>query len=276
MWSRRSQTRARPTELEGAVIVPDLGPVRLKLAEAQRLGFLGPGSVDDQLEHSSAFVAVILRLALSPGMPAERSSELWRRAATAVGADLDRGGRESLRVADLGSGGGLPGLVLASLLPAARVYLIEGSTRRAHWLARATAELELRNVEVVGARAELVGRSEELRGTMHVVTSRSFGPTAVVAECAAPLLSPGGVLVVSEPPRSEPLSSLRRKRALTPSEPRMHLEDRWPSMELRSLGLSGAEPLEEAGRSFTVLTLRAACPERFPRRTGVPEKRPLF
>jgi 16S rRNA (guanine527-N7)-methyltransferase len=256
-------------------MVPELGPVRLQLVEAQRLGFLGPAPVDDQLAHSSAFVAIIQRLVAVLGRGVEPIPEPPCSSMTAV-ARADWGDHELFRIADLGSGGGLPGLVIASLLPAAWVYLIEGSTRRAHWLARVATELELRNVEVVGARAELAGRSGDLRGTMHVVTSRSFGPTAVVAECAAPLLVPGGVLVVSEPPESGHLRWPSRQEVAIPSERRTHLEDRWPSTALGSLGLSGAKPVQEAGRSFAVLTLCAPCPERFPRRTGVPEKRPLF
>lgn len=256
-------------------MVPALGPVRLKLVEAQSLGFLGPAPVDDQLEHSSAFVTVIRRLVAPIGASTERLSESRRSPVTAI-ARPDGGDHELLRIADLGSGGGLPGLVVASLMPGARVYLIEGSMRRADWLAKVTAELELRNVEVVGARAELAGRSAELRGTMQVVTSRSFGPTAVVAECAAPLLLPGGVLVVSEPPESEHLRWSSRQDVAIPSERRTHLDGRWPPPALGLLGLSGAEPVQEGGRSFAVLTLRAPCPERFPRRTGMPEKRPLF
>lgn len=256
--------------------MPELGAVRLMLAEAQRLGFIGPGPINDQVEHSSAFAAVIRRLSLSPGGDMEQSRES-RRGSAATVADLPgTGDLEFLRIADLGSGGGLPGLILAVLLPAAQVYLIEGSTRRAHWLMRVTTELELRNVEVVGARAELVGRSAGLRGTMHVVTSRSFGPTAVVAECAAPLLSPGGLLVVSEPPPGEDLRLPAPKVASTPVEPKTSLEARWPSTALGLLGLSGAQLMEDAGRGFAVLTLYAPCPDRFPRRTGVPEKRPLF
>jgi 16S rRNA (guanine527-N7)-methyltransferase len=90
------------------------------------------------------------------------------------------------------------------------------------------------------------------------VTARSFGRPAVTAECAAPLLKTGGWLLVSEPPSDE--------RTEAP---------RWPPEPLLQLGLV---PEEQAREEFEyqVLRQREACPDRFPRRIGVPAKRPLF
>jgi 16S rRNA (guanine527-N7)-methyltransferase len=90
------------------------------------------------------------------------------------------------------------------------------------------------------------------------VTARSFGRPAVVAECAAPLLKPGGWLVVSEPPAAD--------RPETP---------RWPAVALGQFGLVPEEQARE-GFEYQVLRQHEACPDRFPRRTGVPAKRPLF
>ena len=82
----------------------------------------------------------------------------------------------------------------------------------------------------------------------------------MVAECAAPLLRPGGWLVVSEPP---------------PTGPDEDPGGRWPAESLRQLGL---EPADVVHGDFEFRTLRQIepCPERFPRRNGVPAKRPLF
>jgi 16S rRNA (guanine527-N7)-methyltransferase len=108
-------------------------------------------------------------------------------------------------------------------------------------------------VEVLHARAETVGRQR--RGEADVVTARSFGPPAVVAECAAPLLRPGGRLLVSEPPGRP---------------------DRWPVEGLAVLGLSPAEGVVVIDRSFVRLRLRSEVPPEFPRRPGIPGKDPLF
>jgi 16S rRNA (guanine527-N7)-methyltransferase len=165
------------------------------------------------------------------------------------------------KLVDLGSGGGLPGLAVADGWPEASVALLEANGRKAAFLRRAVDRLGLADrVTVLEGRAEDCGRQEGLRGGFDGVLARSFGRPAVVAECAAPLLRVGGWLVVSEPPRTGPGSER---------------ETRWPPTELRQLGL---EPAEVVHEDFEYRTLRqmAPCPDRFPRRNGVPAKRPLF
>ena len=119
-------------------------------------------------------------------------------------------------------------------------------------------------MRLLQVRAEACGRREDLRGAFGGVLARSFGRPAVVAECAAPLLEVGGFLVVSEPPRPAEVA-----HALEPGG------TRWPAEELEALGLV---PLGVVHEGFDYMTLRqvTACPDRFPRRDGVPAKRPLF
>ena len=156
---------------------------------------------------------------------------------------------------DLGAGGGVPGLVLAIEMPGSRWVLLDAGQRRTAFLEQAVDRLGLgHRVEVVRARAEVAGHELALRGTFELVIARSFGPPAVVAECASPMLKLGGLLVVSEPPD--------RTTA-----------HRWPPEELEILGL---EPVVSGHPSFACLRQAGACPDRFPRRVGVPAKRPLF
>jgi 16S rRNA (guanine527-N7)-methyltransferase len=209
------------------------------LAEARSLGFLGPGSLQLQIQHAQGFAAVGRRL--SPGRP--------------------------VRLADLGSGGGLPGLVTATEWPAATLVLIEANGRRASFLRLAVERLALgARVSVMEERAELCGRDASLRAGFDGVLARSFGRPAVLAECAAPLLRVGAWLLVSEPPRQE--------RQEEQDEPDGQKE-RWPPEPLRQFGLQPAEVVHE-GFEYRVLRQVEACPERFPRRNGVPAKKPLF
>jgi 16S rRNA (guanine527-N7)-methyltransferase len=92
---------------------------------------------------------------------------------------------------DLGSGAGLPGLVLAMLLPDSQVTLVEAMARRAVFLEECAAELGLGNVEVRRARAE------ELAGKLavDVVTARAVAPLDRLALIALRLLKPGGVVL---------------------------------------------------------------------------------
>lgn len=202
------------------------------LARSRDLGFLGPGNVDDQIARSVAF-------AVAAGVPAPTGL-----------------------VADLGSGGGLPALVLALVWPDSRWLLIDSNQRRTTWLREAISELGAsRRVEVVCERVELVARSS-YRHQAQLVTARSFGPPASTAECAAPLLALGGRLLVTDPPEE-------------PGQP-----VRWPAEGLAELGLE-LRAREVVGTqagpvSFSKIFAVSECAERYPRRVGIPFKRPLF
>jgi 16S rRNA (guanine527-N7)-methyltransferase len=116
------------------------------------------------------------------------------------------------------------------------------------------------------------------RGTFDGVVVRSFGPPAVVAECAAPFLRVGGWLIVSEPPTDDDAAVLDTDSADQQVELRRATAEesgRWPADKLAPLGL---EPLESVRTEFGYQILRQVllCPDRFPRRNGVPSKKPLF
>ena len=198
------------------------------LARSQDLGFLGAAPLLTHVAHAEAFLVAT-------------------RANFPVGPLLD-----------LGSGGGIPGLVVACRLPEVEIVLLEGGERRSQFLAGAVAELGLTDrVSVVAERAELAGRRSELRHRFRTVLARGFGPPAVTAECAAPLLGEQGQLIVSEPP---------------PGSPTL---DRWPVSGCDLLGLEVEEHVTEPF-AFVRLRARRRCAERYPRRVGVPSKRPLF
>jgi 16S rRNA (guanine527-N7)-methyltransferase len=223
------------------------------LADAREAGFLGPGPVEAQVVHAEGFAEVARGLASGGTAP---------------------------RILDLGSGGGVPGLVVATMWPESSLVLLEANGRRSGFLRRSVERLELLNrVTVLQDRAEVAGRDPLYRGGFDGVLARSFGRPAATAECGAPFLRPGGWLVVSEPPVSTETGGseeTRKARGGTTEEltasPR---EGRWPAEALAQFGL---EPLKVVGQgpSYQVLLQMEPCPERFPRRDGVPAKRPLF
>jgi 16S rRNA (guanine527-N7)-methyltransferase len=206
------------------------------LDEARAAGFLGPGPLERHLDHAQGFTAIARRLSPSG----------------------------SARLVDLGSGAGLPGLVVATGWPESTVALLEANGRRAAFLRRAVERLGLGGrVRVLEERAEVAGRRGDLRASFDGAMARSFGRPAVVAECAAPFLEVAGWLIVSEPPRTEPGAGGGVE------------ETRWPPEPLRQLGLEPAEVVHE-DFEYQVLRQMEPCPDRFPRRDGVPAKRPLF
>ncbi len=164
---------------------------------------------------------------------------------------------------DLGSGGGLPGLVLAAHWPDSHWYLVDAQRKRTSFLTWAVEALGWTDrVEVRHGRAEDLAHRPELRGACDLVVARSFGAPAVVAECASGFVALSGRLVVSEPPHPD--------------------ATRWDSPAaqagLAALGLrSVAGPADpEDGPHFRVLRQETATPDRYPRRAGMPAKRPLF
>jgi 16S rRNA (guanine527-N7)-methyltransferase len=211
---------------------PRVDPVlRDALARSFDLGFLGSMPIDDQIDHALGFVSVVeTRLARTP---------------------------ES--VIDLGTGGGVPGLVLGSCWPDARVVLMDASERRTQFLAETLEQWPTAaGIEVVRGRAEELGHRPDLREQFEAVTSRSFGIPALTAECGSSFLVLGGWMVVSEPPDAAP-------------------QLRWPTSGLASVGLAPVETTRVAGRyGYQVLEKVTAIDDRFPRRVGVPAKRPIF
>ena len=96
------------------------------------------------------------------------------------------------RVGDVGSGAGLPGILLAIARPDVHLTLIEPMERRVTWLARQVAELGLENVDVVRARAE----EAKLKGRLDQVTARAVSALRTLIPVTAPLLRPGGELIL--------------------------------------------------------------------------------
>jgi 16S rRNA (guanine527-N7)-methyltransferase len=95
----------------------------------------------------------------------------------------------SAEVADVGSGAGLPGLVLAIARPDLTVYLVEPLLRRVTWLRETIGALDLSNVEIIRARANVVAESLQ---RFDVVTARAVAPLPTLVEWCLPLVRPGG------------------------------------------------------------------------------------
>ena len=195
------------------------------LGEAQGRGLLGPGPVEEQVAHSRGLAQLV-------GEP--------------PGTFLD-----------LGSGGGVPGLVWALEWRDARATLLDSRRRAAGFLEDAAKALALTGrVAVATGRAEDLARRADLRGAFDLVVARAFGPPAVTAECAVGFLGAAGRLVVSEPPGPD--------------------AGRWPAAGLRQLGLEGPRISRQGDAAGAVMTRSAPLDPRWPRRAGTPAKRPLW
>lgn len=161
-------------------------------------------------------------------------------------------GPREMTVVDLGSGNGLPGLVVAARLPV-RMVLVEAGATRADFLRWAVGSLGLADmVEIAEGEAEVLARRDSLRGAADAVVARSFGPPATTAECAVGFLAPGGSLIVAEPPGGA---------------------ERWPAEGLGGLGLRDLGPLQGGLRR---LVLEGSVDQAWPRPAPRPRRSPLF
>lgn len=157
-------------------------------------------------------------------------------------------------VCDVGSGAGLPGLVIALAQPSATVTLVEPMQRRCAFLTETVATLGIENVEVVRARAE------ELHGrrTFDVVTSRAVAPLERLLAWSMPLVAPTGVLVAMKG------SSVAEELPAA-----MPLVERWQctAPEILTLDVDGAST------PTTVVRVSWADPTRVGWRVGTPTAR---
>ena len=169
---------------------------------------------------------------------------------------------EAPGIVDIGSGAGIPGIPMLIAEPSLALTLIESHGRRCEFLEAAIEELALDSVAVRRMRAEEAGRDPELREGFDLAVARAVAPLRVLVEYALPLLRPGGVLAA--PKGSRARDELHEAEAA-----------------IEALGGHVLTPLplslpEGAVPQIVVLVRRSGpMPERYPRRPGIPSKRPL-
>ena len=226
----------RLADLAGRHGLPDAAPAALaRLLELLRADPAAPTTLRDPATAVDAHVAdALVALELEPVRSAER-------------------------VADLGSGAGFPGLVLAAARPDAQVALVESNGRKCAFLARAAAAMGLANVAVVPERAE---SWPDGAGRHDLVTARAVAPLPVLVEYAAPLLDLGGSFVAWKGRRDAGEDADGLAAAAETGLQRVEVRPVRP--------WAGAEHLH-----LHVFAKIASTPNRYPRRPGMASKRPL-
>ncbi len=167
-----------------------------------------------------------------------------------------------LKVLDLGTGPGFPGLPLKIVRPELEMVLLDATKKKVAFVEEAIAALGLKGARALWGRAELLAHAPEHREAYGRVVARAVAPLCVLAELGLPFLALEGVMVAQKGPRvGEELSGLQGA--------------------LEALGgtLLGVEtfslPLTEERRSLVLLGKACPTPIRYPRRPGVPERNPL-
>lgn len=169
-----------------------------------------------------------------------------------------------LRLIDIGAGAGLPGIPLKIFLPEIRLVLVESTAKKASFLQHIVQRLGLESVEVVTARAEEVARLPAYREHFDVALCRAVGKLPVAVELALPFCRTGGIFVAQK--KGDIAEELQQaQRAVT------ELGGRLEAVKLVELPAFAGEK----GRLLVIIRKAGPTPELYPRRAGVPAKRPL-
>ena len=173
-----------------------------------------------------------------------------------------RTGEAGLKLIDVGTGAGFPGLPLKIVCPDLRLTLVEATGKKIAFCEHIVASLKLGGVMVVKARAEEIGHDPTHREQYDWATARAVAEMPVLAEYLLPLVKRGG-------------HALAQKGEAAPAETQI------ADGAIKKLGgeLEQLIPIELPGvvetRFLVVLKKVAATPPRYPRRPGVPSKTPL-
>lgn len=166
------------------------------------------------------------------------------------------------RLIDVGSGGGFPGIPLGVANPGLAVVLLEAVRKKADFIQEAVKALQLRNCTVVWGRAEEFGRKEGYRERFELVTARAVAPLRELAEYTLPFACTGGsVLAYKGPKAKEEVKSSGKAIKELGGEIEEQIE--------YTLPLTGEK------RHLIIVRKKADTPEGYPRRAGVPHKKPL-
>lgn len=160
-------------------------------------------------------------------------------------------------VIDVGSGGGLPGMVLAIARPELQLTLLEATGKKARFLEATGIKLKLSNLVVVNDRAEKAGAvGSPLRESFDLVTARAVAPLPTLLELTVPFLRVGGSLLF--------VKGMKADAELAQAE-----------TALKVLGCELSNSVRQSSATLLIFAKTRATGTRYPRRSGEPKHRPI-
>jgi len=169
---------------------------------------------------------------------------------------------ENLNILDVGTGAGLPGIPLKIAIPGIKLTLVEATGKKTEFLNYILSVLSLKNVEVVTGRAEELAHNPDYRACFNTVVSRAVASLATLAELTLPFCPTGGTVIAPKKGdiRKEIKEALKAIETLGGS--------------LREVRLVELGDLID-DRYLVIIDKVSPTPDKYPRRPGIPEKRPL-
>lgn len=167
-----------------------------------------------------------------------------------------------IQLIDIGTGAGIPGLPLKILFPNIRLVLLDATAKKAAFLDHLKQKLELDNVEIVVGRAEEVAHLNEYRERFDIVLSRAVAPLTTLVELTLPFCTIGGSFIAQKKGEVD-LEISRATKAINTL-----------GGNLREVKRVGLEEFTDE-RQLIIIDKVSVTPSQYPRRPGIPSKRPL-
>lgn len=166
------------------------------------------------------------------------------------------------RMLDVGTGAGFPGIPVKVCCPWINVVLLDSLKKRVLFLEDVIRQLDLGGITAAHGRAEEKGRDKDFRETFDLVTARAVAKLAILAEYCLPFLKPGGLFVAYKGPEIDE-----------------ELDGSDKALEILSGTVDAVYkvnlPFDGGDRSLVVIRKTQSTPEKYPRKAGTPEKKPL-
>ena len=171
---------------------------------------------------------------------------------------------KTCRVLDVGSGAGFPGLPLKICVPKIKLTLLESSRKKTLFLKHICKKLQLRDVLVIHSRAEICGRELKYREKYEIVISRAVGKLSFLVEYCLPFVKVNGIMIAQKGPAVE--------KELNEAEKAINLLG-GKVKEIKEINLKLKKV--EFKRNLVVIEKVFPTPEKYPRKPGIPSKRPI-
>ena len=166
------------------------------------------------------------------------------------------------RAADIGTGAGFPGIPVAIMYPELDMLLVDSLGKRVTFLNECISLTGLENVKAIKARAEEIGKDPLYREQFDIVLSRAVAALPVLCEYCVPLVNTGGYFAAYKSQKAEEEIELAANAIQI-------LGGSLETIEKRSLGENGEE------RTILIIRKEKSTPSAYPRKAGIPSKRPL-
>ncbi|HEY91816.1 MAG TPA: 16S rRNA (guanine(527)-N(7))-methyltransferase RsmG [Dehalococcoidia bacterium] len=167
-----------------------------------------------------------------------------------------------LRIIDIGTGAGIPGIPLKIIFPDLRLVLLESTAKKAVFLKHLCEQLDIDDVEVVTGRAEEIAHREQYREQFELVLSRAVAPLPTLVELTLPFCTAGGIFI-----------------AYKKGDIETELEQARNAINILGGKLQGITTVDlpefPGRRCLVVVDKISPTPDKYPRRPGMPSKRPL-